>query len=1113
MIGIRTIMNKKKFVIAMVFSLLMLGSAFAVSTLASNGPQSGLSSPQSGQVYHSVPSTSSSTPWSMPTTTMQEPSYTNGTFKMGIDCNVGSLNPFQEVSYCDAYVVEELYDSLFSTLPNGTVVPWLASGYTVSHVTSHNSTFDIETNSTQNYSYVYTINLRPYVQWTDWTAQNASQTYQFSNTVKFNYNGNGTSHTYSSYNTTTMKKYYFQSADVVQSWRMQSSCGDWPNVVNIIPNGNLSVKVFVTKQTLLLFTSDFANNMLPYHIWIKHDFTSVPGLYNYTRGITPGNGWYDWNMGWNTKTGRSPGSVGTGPFMVQNSYGLPQGAIQPSHLEMMYVNPHYFTQYTSKSSGLRQYTPKFYEIYEPFYSSESSMVAAYQKGQIDTTSLSPGPSFLPQIQSTPGTYIYHKTSSAYGYYGFNTRVAPLNVTAFRQALNYATPSAYILSTIGDGYGSLSSSPVNPGNLLYYNASSPLYTLNMAKATALINSIPGMKNVSGTLYYLGKPVVITIQTTVGAVAPTNIEAISATEKYWNELGIKVVLKEEAFTTLLSNVDGSITSNGTLYQVSLDGISTPIGDPALDCRDTLNPAYGIATRSYTGPYSSMTVNGKVLSGKQVQSLFDNLTAKLVNTANLTIAEKLAKRLQTLMIRQATMVNLGYGIDLIPQQTNTFTNYSHTNSEAQYLYWYWQFFSIQGVSNAKAVHYNYKLKVEQKFTGSLAETAGDTGSILYTVFNETTGLPVQGATVSVATSSIAGGLLNITSNKLTTNAQGQATWKYKVFSGLNNLLVTCNPVTLVTTSIPDEIVNVSAYVSPPSSQPQTELNSTYQNIVLTHTKTGETSSLELTSKYNGNSHLYAGNSASISYTVTNSTGSKVSDANISIVVSGVPGSITSKAFSFNTSTSNTGTFYFNVSKLLSDLLQTYSSGSPIYLYDEEVNITAVVSLGGHNQTGPGTTNNNVVLVNPPLLVMSYAMGSSSYKSGQSGNITFTVTENGTAVSGALVQLSSLNLKGLTYSKSSLNMTTNSKGVAVFSFKVGNATSGSGSYVTVNESLVAKASISSGSALPATNYVHFSVSEKVVKPPTSNTFLYVIIGVIAAVVVIGAAAFVVMRKPKVKS
>ncbi len=1110
MIRIRTIMNKKKFVIAMVFSLLMLGSAFAVSTLASNGPQSVLSSPQSGQVYNSVPSASSSnTPWSMPTTTMQEPSYTNGTFKMGIDCNVGNLNPFQERTYCDAYVVEELYDSLFSTLPNGTVVPWLASGYSVSHVTSHNSTFNIETNSTQNYSYVYTINLRPYVQWTDWTAQNASQTYQFSNTVNFNYNGNGTSHTYSSYNTTTMKKYYFQSADVVQSWRMQASCGDWPNVVNIIPNGNLSVKVFVTKQTLLLFTSDFANNMLPYHIWIKHDFTSIPGLYNYTPGISSGNGWYDWNMGWNTVTGRSPGSVGTGPFMVQNSYGLPQGAIIPSHLEKMYVNPHYFAQYTSKSSGLRQYTPKFYEIYEPFYSSESSMVAAYQKGQIDTTSLAPSPSFLPQVQSTPGSYIYHKTSSAYGYYGINTRAAPLNVTAFRQALNYATPTAYILSTIQDGYGKLSSDPVNPSNLLYYNSSAPLYSLNMAKATALIKSIPGMKNTSSGLTYYGKPVVITIQTTVGAVAPTNIEAITATEKYWNELGIKVNLKEEAFTTLINNLVGSIVQNSTLYQMISLGVSTPIGDPALDCRDTLNPAYGVPIGTYGGPFSSMSVNGKMITGNQVQSLFDNLTAKLVNTANLTEAEKLAKRIQSLMIEQATIVNLGYGIDLIPQQTNTFTNYSHTNPEAQYLYWYWQFFSLQAVSNAKAVHYKYNLKVEQKFTGSLAETAGDTGSIVYTVFNETTGMPVQGATVSVATSSIAGGLLNTTPNKLTTNAQGQATWSYKVFSGLNNLLVSCNAAG-IPQNIPDEIVNVSAFVSPPSSQPQTELNSTYQNIVLTHTN--QTSTLELTSKYNGNSHLYAGNSASISYTVKNSTGSAVGDANITVVVSGVPGSITSKAFSFNTSTSNTGTFYFNVSKLLSELMQTYSSGNPMYLYDQEVNITAVVSLGGHNQTGAGTASNSVFLINPAL-VMSYAMGSSSYKSGQSGNITFTVTENGTAVSGAHVQLTSLNLKGLTYSNSSLNMTTNSKGVAVFSFKVGNATSGSGSYVTVNQSLVAKASTSNSSLLPATDNVHYSVSEKVLKPPASNTLMYVIIGVIAAVVVIVAAAFVVMRKPKVKS
>ncbi|MHB1439443.1 MAG: ABC transporter substrate-binding protein [Cuniculiplasma sp.] len=983
-------MNKKKFVIAVVFSLLMVGSAIAVVALGSSGTQAALNGGQNSPVLSASPSTTSSTPWQMPTNTMHEPSYTNGTFKMGIDCNVNSLNPFQETTYCDAYVVEELYDGLFNTLPDGHVVPWVATNYSVAHVTTNNQTYDITTNSTANYSYVYTINLRPYVQWTDWTPANASDTYTFSNTVHFNYNGKPTSHTYSSFKTTTMKTYYVQSGDIVQSWRMQSSCGDWPNVVNVIPNGNLSVKVFVTHPTLLLFSTDFENNILPYHIWIKHDFTSIPGLYNCTPNIKSGNGWYDWNMGWNSATGRSPGSVGTGPFMVQNSYGLPQGAIVPSHHETMYVNPHYFVQYANKTSGLRQYTPKFYEIYEPFFSSESSMIAAYQKGQIDTTSLAPNPSFLPQVQSTPGSYIYHKTSSAYGYFRINTRVAPLNVTAFRQALNYATPTSYIASTIDDGYGILSSNPVNPGNTLYYNSSSPMYTLNMAKAQSLLKSIPGMANVSGTLEYYGKAVVITIQTTVGSVAPDNILGIQATEKYWNELGIKVNLQEEAFTTLIANIDGSISSNNNLYQIGSLGISTPIGNPALDCRDSLNPKFGIPTESFVGPFSSMTVNGKNLNGTQVQSLFNNMTATLVNTNSVTQAEHVAKRLQTLMIRQATMVNLGYGVDLIPEQTSTFANYSHTNPDAVYIYWYWQFFSIYSITPVK-VHYNYTLEVKASLNNATKEYAGDMGSITFTVTNSSTTKPVSGATVLVGVSASYGGILNITSNTLTTNSAGQAVWKYEV-TKLSTLFVTSN-----------------------------------------------------------------------------------------------------------------------------------SQNNLVNLYYEEANVTAVAlqpnakNTGYAKQTGPGNATQTLWLINPSLDV-SCTFSSSVYTPGEKGNITFTVTKNGTAYAGATITITASTLQNITYNKTDLTLTTNSNGMAVFNFTVQSNIStvlaGTDFGNTTMSIMVVAPSSAHLVGANATVAIPLTVAPPPPKISGLSTLDYIIIGVVVAVVVVaGAAAFVVMRKPKVKS
>lgn len=989
-------MNKKKLLIAIAFSLIMLMSAFAVIDNGQVGQVAASSGSSNLSAQASNPQSSSGTAWQMPTTTMNEPGYHNTTFNMGIDCNVGSVNYFTANTYCDVYVTDEIYDPLYNDLPGGGSIPWLATNFTVAHVTSNNQTFDLMTNSEANYSYVYTVNLRPYVQWTDWSAANASQTYTFSNHTVFDFNGKTVSHTFKSFSSRSMKKYYLQSADVVLSWRLQSDFGIWPNVVNVIPNGNLSVKIFVTKQTLLFQQDVLANDILPYHIWVKHDFTSIPGLFNCTPNISAGNGYYDWNLGWNTATGRAPGLVGTGPFMVTNNYGMPQGQITPSHEEALYVNPHYFTQYANASSGLRRYTPKFYEIYMPFYSSASAMVAAYTKGQIETTSLSVTPNFAPEIQSTPNSKIYLKPSSSYGYFHLNTAVAPLNVTAFRQALNYATPYTYINTVIADGYGITSSSPINPQNLLYYNTSSPNYDFDMAKASSLIKSIPGMVNDSGVLTYYGTPVSLTIQTTVGAVAPSNIENAKATCADWNALGIKTTLKEEAFTTLISNIDGTVSSynstTGTYasnqYQIGELGISTAPGNPALDCEETLTPQYGVPLDDYVGPFSNLTYLGKDLSGSQVQGLFDNLTSKLVNTNNQTEAEKLSKEIQTLYVMEAPAVITGYGTDIVPE-LQTFTNYSLTNTEAVYLYWYWQFFSIYENPNLVKVHYNYTLTVSASLNNATTEHSGDQGTVTFTVTNKTASgsmAPVADANISVAVSAPYGGV--ITSNAtakvmsenhgmLRTNSKGQANYSYKVFSPLSDILLACNP--------------------------------------------------------------------------------------------------------------NTGNNY--------------------NLYYEQVNITGYATVANHTQTGPGNGTSSVWLINPSLDI-SCTPSQSTFTAGETGYITFFVSENGTGYAGATIDITPVNYLNMTFSSSELTLTTNSTGYAVFDFTVNSNVTG-----FYNASLTVKALSGSASIVNTPNTTFQIELQKKAPVVSSSAFLlYAEIAgaVVAAVVVIGVVTYVI-RKPKV--
>ena len=828
-------MNKKRILIATFLTLIMVGSAFAIFGtgvgVAGNNKSVNAFSPETAGSSLSVKGlaqaqTTSSTPWQFPTdNATTEPGYTGGVFNIGQIGNAGSMNPFDETTYCDAFVQCQLQGAtaLFETLPNGTNVPWMASGITCQAVNPGNQTYNIVTNSYQNYSYVYTVNIRPYVRWTDWSPANNTQTYVFPNTTEFCYNGQLVNHTYKTFQPTVMKKYYLQSSDVVLNYRIKAYFGDFPNVVNVVPDGNLSVKFFVTQKTLLFYTDILACDVLPYHIWVHHDYTTTgSGDFNYTntsntsspfyKTAIAGQGYCGWDMGWNPTTGAVPGLVGAGAFMVTNNFGMPEGQVIPSQHETLYVNPYYFTQYTNASSGLRQFTPKIYEIYMPIYESVSSEVAAFQKGQLDTMTLAPPPNFLPQLRATPNSFIYKKLSSAYGFWELNTAVAPLNITAFRQALSYSVPYNYINQVILDGLGYPSSSSINPGNTLYYNASAPQYTFDMAKAKSLLLSIPGMSySSSGQLMYNGSQVTLTVQITTGAENPTGVAAIEQTFAEWNVLGIKTVLKQEAFTTLQSNVDTTILSHHkqNLFEIASEGESTALGDPILDCQAHLSPTVGIPDKSYLGPFSSMEVNGKMLNGTQVQALFCSLINESKSTDSFSLASHVAKELDSLIIEQDPVISTGYATDLIPL-SHAFSNYSTTYSAATYLYWFWEYTTIY--KNTTVVHVvdKYNLTVSESLTYGNTFNGNEYGNVTFTVMNGTS--PAAGVDVFVGDSSTYGGIVNVTSNELTTNSDGQAVWEFKTVSYLSALFTGTNATTGATYTVQNETVQIVASASQP-------------------------------------------------------------------------------------------------------------------------------------------------------------------------------------------------------------------------------------------------------------------------------------------------------------
>ncbi len=942
------VMHRNKKIISLLIVIIMVGTAFAfigsTSQNLNQGVQEKTSSPTfSSESGMATPSTTH-TPWQMPTTTMEEPGYTNGTFNCSLSCTVGDLNPITGISEGDIFIYQWIYSTLFITLPDGQIAPWLATNYSVRSVSTDNQTFDIETGKMVNYSAIYTVNLRANVPWSDWTKENTSQTYTLSNHTCFYENGNKTYHTYHSFNSTVMKKYYLQSGDVVLSWRLESALGEWPDVVNVVPNGNLSVRIYVTHAALLILSQSLQDYVLPYNVWNSHDFTSLRGLYNCTPGITAGNGYYGWDLGWNQGTGSAPGLVGNGPFMVTNGFGLPQGKIVPSNVETFYVNPYFFTQYANESSGLRQYTPKFYELKVDYYSSESGAVAAFTKGQLDMIGFSP--SFLPVIEPTSGAYIYHEPSCCFCAVRLNENYSPLNITKFRQALAFAVPYTYIDSVIMDGYGTPSSNDVPPSNILWVNDSAPEYTYDMAKAREMIDSIPGMSNISGVLFYYGNPVTLQFQVLPGSQDPCDIQKMESTASSWNSLGIKTTIVEVSCSTEISNIFNTVSGLGNYFQVGNFGQGTATTDPAIDFAEYVNtnPIYfGVGCN--LGPFTSLNYNGKELTGKQVQSMLNNMSNALINAVSITKATQIAKEMETIVIDEVPWINLGFRTNFIAYQENQFANFTKLTSKTTFS----TFFTLLEVYKSNKVIVKttaaYHLGISEKFCGSTVEESGDTGQILYTVINETTHLPVYGATVAIAVSSIAGGLLNISSDQMVTNHNGQAVWKYKVYPELDNLLVTCTALCNLI-NIPFEDVNISATAIAPSSQIMTERNTTYQDLILINNAMKD--NLQLSSTYTGSNHLYAGQSGTISYMVKNYTGSAVTDANITVVVSDITNSITSTSYQFNTSTSNTGTFNFSVSSLLPQLMQTYdSAGNPVNIYDQQIEITAVACVGNQNQT----------------------------------------------------------------------------------------------------------------------------------------------------------------------
>ncbi len=778
----------------------------------SNAFENGSSVVSSNAVLSSVPSV---TPWTYPTTTMQEPGYTNGTYTMAATSNVEHLNVYLATDVYSFYLLDEIYDEATNLLPNETISPWLATNWTETQVTStnvgsflgmvnstSNKTIDPLTGIVEPVQYVYTVHIRPGVQWTDWTSANAGATYIYSNTTIFN-GPSGTSHT-ATYNfpSMSMKTYYVQSADFILSWKILQSSSDYSgsfsNVVNVVPVNNLTVDFYLSNQSATFVTYTLETPILPYHIWVNHDYSTVAGVWNYTASPPSATGGYNnWDVSYNPSTGQAPELVGTGPFMMNGGYGMPKGQWIFDQYWKLYVNPHYFVQYTN---SLRQWTPKFYELYVPEYLSLSSAVIALSLNQVYQIEGGVTPTFISTISTMSHTYIYEKPTTGYGYIQLNSFgpgseanasanayedqtgpftpasiYPPLNITAVRQALNYAVNKVYLNSVVEEGYGIPGTSVVPDSDSVWQNHSLPTFAYSPAKAMQLLNSTPGMKYIKGEYYYDGTQFTMDIQITSAASNPLGVEGALLIQQWWDAIGVKTTVTQEAFSTIVSNL---LDYGYSAIELGISGIE---GDPTGDFTTFYTPQ-GYGTGFYLGPFTSLnSTTYPGLSTSENGTYVDNEMVELYNimNTNTTLSTRIAagNEIQGIAAYESTMINTGYGIDLFPIDNSTFVNITK-DQLSQTGFEYWNFMSVHLRSQVTAVLPPSKIP-EKLSVGVVTPvqvyTNGQYGNVTVQVRNQY-GASVSGANITMGASP-SGALLNITSMSGVTNSNGIYTLEFKV------------------------------------------------------------------------------------------------------------------------------------------------------------------------------------------------------------------------------------------------------------------------------------------------------------------------------------------------
>ena len=167
---------------------------------------------------------------------------------------------------------------------------------------------------------------------------------------------------------------------------------------------------------------------------------------------------------------RNGNPVGSGPFKLVE------------HKPGEYIIMERFDRFFLKDQ------PKLDRVIVRLFKDSSSLLLAFERGEIDVHQAVTDPRELERVRKTPGAVVVKGAAPAIGpliWLAFNTKSPKLADKRVRQAINFAVDKQYILNTILGGINSRATGPLASGSP-YYTGDVEKYELDLAKAAKLFD---------------------------------------------------------------------------------------------------------------------------------------------------------------------------------------------------------------------------------------------------------------------------------------------------------------------------------------------------------------------------------------------------------------------------------------------------------------------------------------------------------------------------------------------------------------------------------------------------------------------------------------------------